>query len=294
MTDNFDAKKGGYNKPQLSKEEWKAKKKEEKAEVFKLIEDTVEDISNSPEKFKEYLDTQARMDRYSTTNALLIFAQCPNASQLKDFNDWSSEKISIKKGEKSISILEPVDYVKADGSNGVSYNVKKMFDLSQTKGKQMAAPTENKDPRALAAAMIDSSPVNVEVVNELPYSNMGVFYNNDKQTLCVKRDIGNSVALCQSLAQELAHAQLSINSESYSRTKMGFSAVCVGYMLCRKFGIDSNSFRINSLPQDWADKNTKAIRSELTGMRSAMSEIRSRVSEQMYKQRADRSKDRER
>ena len=287
MTSNFETK-GSYKKPRLSKEEWKAKKKAEKDETFKLIDDTAIEVSSDTQKFKSFLDTQARMDRYSATNALLIYAQCPNASQLKDFNDWSEEKATIKKGEKSIAILEPVEYTKSNGSTGVSYNVKRMFDRSQTTAKQLAAPTQNNDPRALAAAMIDSSPVSVEVVNELPYSNMGVFYDNNRQVLSVKRDIGDSVALCQCLAQELAHAQLSINSEVYSREKMGFKAVCVGYMLCRKFGIDTASFRINSFPQDWAGKEPKSIRSELTAMKSAMGEIISRIAEQRYRQEKER------
>ena len=63
---------------------------------------------------------------------------------------------------------------------------------------------------------------------------MAAFYNNEEQTLYVKRDVGDSVAVAQCVAQELGHAQLSINSDSYSRADMGFQAVCIGYMLCKK------------------------------------------------------------
>ena len=68
------------------------------------------------EKFRAFLDTQARLDRYSAANALLIYTQYPQATQLKDFNDWAEEKVSISKGAKSISILEPVEYAKNDGT----------------------------------------------------------------------------------------------------------------------------------------------------------------------------------
>lgn len=127
-------------------------------------------------------------------------------------------------------ILEPVEYTKTDGTPGVSYNVKKVFDVSQTKGRQTPAPTVNRDPQALVAVMIDTSPVIVEVAPELPHPQMGAFYDNEKQTLFVKKDIGDSVALCQCVAQELGHAQLSIDSDSYSRKDMGFQAMCVGYI----------------------------------------------------------------
>ena len=295
MTNGFNSKKGGYySHPRLSTEEWKEMKKAEKEAVYQMIDDTASEIVQDPVKFKEFLDTQSRMDRYSAANALLIYKQQPQASQLKNFNDWAEEKISIKKGEKSISILEPVEYTKADGSTGVSYNVKKMFDISQTKGKQRTAPTSNQDPRKIVAAMIDTAPVEVQITDELPYPGMGAFYNNEKQTLFVRRDIGDSVSLCQCVAQELGHAQLSINSEAYSRQKMGFQAVCIGYMLCRKYGVDTRAFAIERIPEEWQKKEPKEIRADLSKNRSAMSEIHSRVSEELYRKAQERSKEQER
>lgn len=291
MTNNFKPQKGGYKQPQLSPDEWKEKKQAEKDAVYQMIDDTATSIVQDGEKFRAFLDTQARLDRYSAANALLIYNQDPQATQLKDFNDWAGEKVSISKGAKSISILEPVEYAKNDGSTGISYNVKKVFDVSQTKGKQTPAPTVNRDPQALVVVMIDTSPVNVEVANELPHPNMGAFYDNEKQTLFVKKDIRDSVALCQCVAQELGHAQLSINSDAYSRRDMGYQAMCVGYMLCKKYGVDTKNFAIERIPEDWKNKEPKEIRAELSKTRTAMNEIHSRVSEEIYLQKQERSKE---
>lgn len=233
MTENFTPAKAGTQRPRLSKEEYAEKKRAEKDGVYQLADEAVKEIVSSPEKFKAFLDTQSRLDRYSAVNALLIYKQYPQAVQLKDFDDWSKDNIKITKGAKSISILEPVEYAKRDGTTGISYNVKKVFDVAQTNGKRPPAPTVNRDPKALITTMLDSSPVNVEATNELPYPNMAAFYNNEEQTLYVKRDVGDSVAVAQCVAQELGHAQLSINSDSYSRSDMGFQAVCIGYMLCK-------------------------------------------------------------
>ena len=293
MTNNFKPNKGGYRQPQLSPEEWKAKKQAEKDAVYQMIDDTATAIVQDGEKFRGFLDTQARLDRYSAANALLVYSQYPKATQLKDFGDWAEEKVSINKGAKSISILEPVEYTKADGTPGNTYNVKKVFDVSQTKGRQTPAPTVNRDPQALVAVMIDTSPVIVEVAPELPHPQMGAFYDNEKQTLFVKKDIGDSVALCQCVAQELGHAQLSIDSDSYSRKDMGFQAMCVGYMLCKKYGVDTKNFAINRIPEEWKNKEPKEIRAELSKTRTAMNEIHSRVSEEMYRQKQERSKDRD-
>ena len=280
--------------PQLTKEEYAAKKKAEMDAVYQMIDDTAAEIVSDPDKFRAYLDTQARMDRYSAANALLIYKQQPQATQLKDFRDWQEDGVKVNKGAKSLSILEPVEYTKNDGSTGIAYNVKKVFDVAQTSGKKPAAPTLDRDPRKLVAIMLDTAPIDVSTVEELPSPNMGAFYKNEDQTLYIKRDIGDSVALCQCVAQELGHAQLAMNCEAYSRRDMGFSAVCVGYMLCRKFGVDVKNFAIDRIPEELAGKSPKEIRAELSKTRTAMREIGSRVSEEIYRRRAERSKEQER
>lgn len=294
MTNDFKPAKTGGNSPRLSKEEYAEKKRAEKEKVYQMIDDTAREVVSDPEKFKAFLDTQARVDRYSAANALLIYNQLPEAMQLKDFDDWGKDNVKIVKGAKSISILEPVEYTRRDGTPGISYNVKRVFDVSQTNGRKPPAPSVNRDPKALITTMLDASPVAVEATNELPYPNMAAFYNNEKQTLFVKRGVGDSVAVAQCVAQELGHAQLSINSNTYSRRDMGFQAVCIGYMLCKKYGVDTQNFAIERIPAELANKEPKEIRAELSKMRNAMSEIHSRVSEELYKKKQERSKDYER
>lgn len=166
--------------------------------------------------------------------------------------------------------------------------------MSQTNGKRQSAPTANRDPRSLVAIMLDTAPVNVESTSELPYPNMGAFYDNNKQTLFVKRDIGDSVALCQCVAQELGHAHIAMNAEVYSRRDEGFNAVCVGYMLCKKYGVDTQSFAIDRIPEKLAAKEPQEIRAELAKARQAYSEVNSRVSEELYRKRQERPKETER
>ncbi len=294
MTNNFRPEKSGGSQPRLSKEEYAEKKRAEKEKVYQMIDDTAKEIVSDPEKFKSFLDTQSQMDRYSAANALLIYSQCPQATQLKDFDDWGKDNVKITKGAKSISILEPVEYTRADGSNGVSYNVKKVFDVSMTNGRKTPAVSVNRDPKSLITTMLDVSPVEVQSTDELPYPNMAAFYNNEKQVLYVKRDVGDSVAVAQCVAQELGHAQLSINSQSYSRKDMGFQAVCIGYMLCKKYGVDTQNFAINRIPQDLSSKEPREIRGELSKMRNAMSEIHSHISDEMFRKKQERHRDYER
>ena len=298
MTKDFIAKRNNRQqntrREQLSPQEWAEKKQLEKESVYQLIDSTAEEISENPDKLKAFLDVQARMDKYSSANALLIYSQLPEATRLKDFAGWGEDNVRVKKGAKSISILEPVEYTKSDGSQGISYNVKKMFDVSQTNGKKQPAPTLNRDTDDIIAVMVDTSPVNVELIDEMPQPGMGAFYKNEDQTLYIQRGFDDSVKLVQNIAQELAFAQLSIQSDSYSRREMGFKAVCVGYMVCKKLGVETKSFAVNRIPADWKDMDAKAVRSELSQMRSALGEIATRVSDELYRQKQERTKDRER
>ena len=294
MTSGFEIDKRNNTSPPLSTEEWLEMKKKEKDVVYAMIDETAVQVVSDPEKFKTFLDTQSRMNRYSAVNALLIYKQRPDATQLKSFSDWGEQNVKIMGGESHIKILDPVEYTKKDGTSGISFNVKKVFDVSQTNGKRLPTPSVNRDPRQIVTIMLDTAPIDLESMDEMPLPTMGAFYNSEKKTLYVKRDIGDSVALCQCVAQELGHVQLAINSEAYSRRDSGFQAVCIGYMLCKKFGVDTRNFDIEHIPDELKNAEPKEIRAELSKIRTAMSGIYSRVSDEIYRQKQERSKDMER
>lgn len=83
MTNDFKPAKAGGNQPRLSKEEYAEKKRAEKEKVYQMIDDAAREIVSDPEKFKNFLDTQSRMDRYSAANALLITVSIRRRHSLK-------------------------------------------------------------------------------------------------------------------------------------------------------------------------------------------------------------------
>ena len=148
MTSGFEIDKRNNTSPPLSTEEWLEMKKKEKDVVYAMIDETAVQVVSDPEKFKTFLDTQSRMNRYSAVNALLIYKQRPDATQLKSFSDWGEQNVKIMGGESHIKILDPVEYTKKDGTSGISFNVKKVFDVSQTNGKRLPTPSVNRDHNA--------------------------------------------------------------------------------------------------------------------------------------------------
>ena len=75
---------------------------------------------------------------------------------------------------------------------------------------------------------------------------------------------------------------------------MSFQAVCVGYMLCKKYGVDTKSFAVDRVPAEWKDKEPNDVRAELSKVRTAMSDIHSRISDELYRQQQERTADRAR
>ena len=121
----------------FDKNAWRERKQQERQEVYDLMDKTADEIKTDINKYKQYLDVQGRFDKYSVGNALVISATYPNATQIKEFDDWKESGAFIKKGANGIKILEPGDsYTRSDGSSAISYNVKKMFDISQTTSTQ--------------------------------------------------------------------------------------------------------------------------------------------------------------
>lgn len=162
--------KKGYN-PQKYAENRKA----EKERTYQMIDDTTIEVSKSPDKLREFLDVQAKFDMYSAANTLLIFKQMPNATQLKSFDDWNKDGIQVRQKQKSIAILEPVEYTKSDGTPGLGYNVKRVFDCSQTNSKREAVQKTD-DLKHTLKNFVNASPVEI-IVGEIPNSNLGAFYN---------------------------------------------------------------------------------------------------------------------
>lgn len=148
---------------------WAARKQAEREGVYAMIDSYVQDMGREGGLFQAYLDVQARFDLYSVSNAILIAAQCPEATKLADFDSWKANGVYVRRGADAITILEPgKEYQRDDGSVGVSYNVRKVFDISQTRAAQRPAPTTVRDERLLLKALMNDAPCRFAISNELP------------------------------------------------------------------------------------------------------------------------------
>lgn len=249
---------------------WAAKKQQERESAYELIDNTAMEIVGNGEIFQAYLDVQARFDRYSVGNALLITAQSPEATRLADFDTWKSSGVYVKRGEDGIVILEPgKEYEREDGSVGVSYDVKKVFDISQTNSRQRVASTVTRDERLLLKALINNAPCKMSITAELP-EHMNVAYNAEDNVILLRQGM-DAPTIFRGLSQELARAHMAKNG--YDCASPAFTAYCVSYMLCKRNGIAVDNFRFSRIPEAYSEMDAQAIRSELSTMREIAGEI---------------------
>lgn len=246
-----------------TKEEFAARKKAEKEAAYESIDAALSEIMDSEVSFKDYLDFQSHMERYTVSNTLLIMSQRPDATQLKSADSWNELGASINKGAKGVHILEPHDFVDDEGNQRTSYNIKNVFDISQTNAEPQPAKTFDRSPKALVKAMLNATALNKAAVDELPIENSTAYFDNKSKTLMVKKH-SDTVSMFKDISRELSLAEIAANSDEYNRTECLPSAVCASYMLCEKYGIDNSGINVESAKAMWKGKEHKDVRTMLT------------------------------
>ena len=248
----------------FDKDAWAAKKQQEREGVYLMIDTYVHEMSIDGGLFRAYLDVQARFDLYSVSNAILIAAQCPEATKLADFDHWKESGVYVKRGADAITILEPgKEYEKDDGSTGVSYNVKKVFDISQTSSRQQVVSPVARDERLLLKALMNNAPCRFAISNELP-DGINVAYYDKENTIWVRQGL-DAPTIFRGLAQELAYVHMT--KGNYSCENPAFAIYSVSYMLCQRNGVSVDHFSFAEMPEEYSKMDAQSIRAEMGTIR---------------------------
>ena len=284
----YDVFSGG-GRP-FNKEEWAAAKQEQRKAAYELIDNTCSEMMADGDSFRQYLDVQGHFDRYSVNNAILVSAQMPEATQLKDYGSWKQSRAYVDKDAQKVTILEPgKEYEREDGSKAVGYNAKVVYDISQTSAKDRQQPQEAKTMRELVSAMIDASPVSFVPVDDLE---LPAFYDSAQQTIFIKTGL-NEEQLFVSMAKEVSAAVFDFKHKE-SRDVSEFKSFCVAYMVSSRYGVDTKGFRFDNLPKEFAGMETQEFKGQLGSMRDVLGEIQSDMYKSLEKNKPPKSKEQER
>lgn len=284
----YDVFSGG-NKP-FDKEQWAAQKQAQRKEAYELIDNTCAEMMISGDSFRQYLDVQGRFDRYSVNNAILVSAQMPEATQLKEKAAWKQSRVYVNKDAQKVVILEPSkEYTRDDGSKAVGYNAKEVYDISETSAKDRQEAQEKKSMRELVSALIDASPVPFVPVADLE---MPAYYDSEQQSIFIRTGL-NEEQLFVSMAKEVSAAVFDFKHNE-SREASEFKSYCVAYMVSSRYGVDTRGFNFSRLPKELAETDTQAFKGELGSMRDVLGEIQSEMYKSLEKNKPAKSKEQER
>ena len=287
FTANGEKKDSKTERP-FNKEEWAAKKQQERAEAFEMLDNaTVEAVAN-PETFRDYLLIQSRFGKYSVSNALLISYQNNEATYLADFETWKEKGVFVQKGERGITLLEPGnEFTREDGTTGFSINVKKVFDISQTNSERNYS-RRTPDERRVLKALISSSPCDIRMTNELD-GNVCARYVPKDDAIYIRQGLDGE-DIFRSLSQEIVIANFAKNG--VAREDCVFTAYCATYMLCERNGFDTGDFDFEKVPEMFKDAEPKEIRGQLDKIRDSANELSQDMNRIMEEQqKAKRSRD---
>ena len=283
---NEDTASQQQSKPRLSKEEYAQMKKDERNALFGMANEQVSKAVTDPQSYMSYLNLMIQHD-YTVTNTLLVMAQKPNAILLKDFQKWKELNKYPRNNATKVAILEPKsEYMKRDGTMGVNFDKKIVYDITELNGKPIMMPKkEHYDFKSLLKAVSHHSEVQPVVVNnmDLPES---VYYEPKDQKIYVKAGLEPEQLLGQ-MIREYCIAEF---AEGTAREDVEFVANSAAYSICQKYGIQGYDTSFASECTAYFDGwNQKDIKGELENIKTVYHNVSERMEHSLYAQQKNRN-----
>lgn len=265
----------------------KASSDNQNIKLTKMVTDTATKIIASGEALYSFLKLMSRFKDYSTNNLLLIYAQNPNASDLKTFDEWHEQGKHLKKGVKGTKIRK-----KENGSN--SFTVVNLFDVRQLREEDMPpipvheTISDRNQMKHFFKLMANGFAPSAKIAGESKRAEVSLdvlhgedaVYNVENKVIYIREDLPMSVQL-NLICRESLMSYIAGRDKSYSREKYIPECSCAALIVCERYGVDASFFLselddyCQSLPKD----DTKAIKQFIDNIRSKSNT----VSEIIYK-----------
>ena len=153
------------SEPQYSKEDYAAMKKTEREAVWAQVDARMGEVLADAPALQEFLNFMSQC-RNSLPNQLLLSGQNADITDARTFQQWKDAGRHIRTGEEGYTAI--VGQVYENNSRKASgYNIGKVFDITQTRGRPILPPAEYQVDE-LIAATIESSPVPIQISDSLP------------------------------------------------------------------------------------------------------------------------------
>ena len=209
----------------------------ERESLSYMRDGALEEITTKPDRYRQYLALQADNIRCSVGNVALTIVQMPEATRIGTTDFWHDQgryvlDEAMNNGAKVY--LPPRDPKRRGYFMGYYY------DVSQTTGRPMreAEPLVEGSDRmnAAFAALLEAAPVGFIENTGL---DVPVRYNERECILEINTEYSTGQVFA-ALATEISFARLHDRgmNRDYDRGAFQLNAESVGFMVCRRFGVD--------------------------------------------------------
>ena len=224
---------------------------------------------HDPAHYLGFLQVMAHFSNYSWRNVYLIYTQMPHATKLADFDTWKKTYgRSVKQGSTTIKINAPVEQKpkkrfveKTDPTTGVV-----MLDDS---GKRImeeiiiVQPPQFKLVRLLDVSQTNGEPLPILAGNVLDNEPLQQAFEDVLKGLCAD-------GVHAGIQSMLTHITVA-NIDNAGSDNGNFISDSIIYVVCRRFGIDSDFADFDPATVDFIDADTlEIIRKQSNGIISTI------------------------
>lgn len=264
-------------------------KTEKMTEITEMLKDGIATIWES-DNYKRYLDMQSRFHRYSFNNVVLLMTQKADCSMVTGYRTWQKMKRSVKRGEKALYVLAPVNRkytVKKKQDDGteveeikkyLSFKPVPVFDVSQTEGEELPSLKVNEltggvdEYSKLKSAIIEKSvvPIKFCVVDNNP--EIKGCYNLITNDISIKPDMSEMQTL-KTMFHEEAHAIMHSADCNKDRHTKEMEAESVAYIVSKFFGLDTSEYSFNYIAGWSHGKDDKTLEASMKAIQKTADTI---------------------
>lgn len=256
---------------QYSKEEYAAIKKAEREDVWARVDATAEAVFKDSSSMQAFLDFVAGCTPQSTRNLLILYNQNPAIRHPRTFDGWKEAGRSVNAGATGYTFFVNQNYTREDDTPATGYALVKAFDITQTRGPQ-PAPEVKHEPEELLAALIEKSPVRLELSDQLP-DKVQAQYVPLQNTIFVRNNMTEAATFC-AIAREQAHASFDTVGRGYTRQAFAAQSYCATYVAAKQFGIDTAAFDFSKVCEAGAEMDAQGKRHFISDVKSAAYTLR--------------------
>ena len=165
----------------------------------------------------------------------------------------------IRTGEEGYTAIVGQVY-ENNGRKASGYNIGKVFDITQTRGRPVPPPA-NYQVDELIAAAIESSPVPIQISDSLP-DGIQAQYVPKNRTIYVRNGMDAGTTLC-AIVRECAQADFH-KDYTYNRQAYAAPSYCAAYMVAHRYGLDTTAFNFDRVVALYRNLGTEQQRGFLS------------------------------